>query len=192
MCIRDRYQRRVHGQSTWGIKLKKEEKMQPQPQLNLGGLPPPQGQYQAPYQGQPQPQLNMYDLPPPGQSAYPPPPPPQSYPSPMYAPPTAQAVPMVTPVMVPVLGKLPQAITCPFCNQTGPSVVRSEVGLGTWVACCGICCIAGGAPNLCLPGLGSLCGFLGLVPCCLDDCRDMTHLCSYCQNRVGQKKFLFS
>eukprot|EP01017_Pseudomicrothorax_dubius_P020880 TRINITY_DN2265_c0_g2_i1.p1 TRINITY_DN2265_c0_g2~~TRINITY_DN2265_c0_g2_i1.p1 ORF type:complete len:162 (-),score=29.83 TRINITY_DN2265_c0_g2_i1:111-596(-) len=159
---------------------------QQQPQLNIHSLPPPGQQY------------NNTNFPPPGQqynNMYVPPPPPGGNvitysPQPQvvsYMP--AMSQPLIT---APVLGKIPQMITCPFCQQTNPTVVRHEVGLGAWLTGCGIGGTSAVVGGVLIPCLGCSCGLLGLIPCCMDDCRDTTHVCAACQNKIGEKKFLFS
>eukprot|EP01017_Pseudomicrothorax_dubius_P025991 TRINITY_DN2865_c0_g1_i1.p1 TRINITY_DN2865_c0_g1~~TRINITY_DN2865_c0_g1_i1.p1 ORF type:complete len:136 (+),score=25.63 TRINITY_DN2865_c0_g1_i1:122-529(+) len=132
-----------------------------QPQLNLGALPPPpgqQGMYIPPQQTQPQ--LNLYNLPPP----------------------VTQSQPLLTPVV----GRTPQFMTCPYCQQNAATVVKYEIGCGTCL--CGglLCLIGGGVGNLILPFFGSPCSLIGLVPCCVDSCKKAVHHCPYCHNKVGE------
>eukprot|EP01017_Pseudomicrothorax_dubius_P040919 TRINITY_DN6493_c0_g1_i1.p1 TRINITY_DN6493_c0_g1~~TRINITY_DN6493_c0_g1_i1.p1 ORF type:complete len:205 (+),score=23.04 TRINITY_DN6493_c0_g1_i1:103-717(+) len=133
-------------------------------------------------------------------SAYAPPPPNTELPGPAYAPPPPQnmqpfnGVQMYQPTTVPMVvgtplniqmgprliryGRHPQRVTCPFCHTDAMTMVRYDLGNGTYI----------------VSGAIFLFGFwLGccLIPCCLDDCKDATHVCSNCGNVIGQSRFLF-
>jgi lipopolysaccharide-induced tumor necrosis factor-alpha factor len=92
---------------------------------------------------------------------------------------------MATPVMMaqPVMlvggrkfySRTSELVQCP-CGYNGPTVVRTDVGNGAWLA-------AGG---LCIVGL-FLCAWLPLV---MDDCKDAQHCCPQCHSVLGTKKFL--
>eukprot|EP00050_Salpingoeca_kvevrii_P004859 m.263146 g.263146 ORF g.263146 m.263146 type:complete len:166 (+) comp11051_c1_seq2:256-753(+) len=70
-------------------------------------------------------------------------------------------------------GRHPVMHTCAFCKVTGPTVVRTEVGMSTHL-------LAGG---ICLIGCCPCC----LIPYCMDDCKDAVHYCHACNQVVGRK-----
>eukprot|EP01017_Pseudomicrothorax_dubius_P024070 TRINITY_DN2561_c0_g3_i1.p1 TRINITY_DN2561_c0_g3~~TRINITY_DN2561_c0_g3_i1.p1 ORF type:complete len:173 (-),score=1.61 TRINITY_DN2561_c0_g3_i1:56-574(-) len=74
--------------------------------------------------------------------------------------------------------RYPQPLLCTSCGKMGTSMVRYTEGSGT--------CIMAGALALC--GLWAGCC---LIPCCLDDCKDVAHLCPYCDHVIGRRRFLF-
>ena len=93
----------------------------------------------------------------------------------------APAVGMVAPVRAPsapvFFGRRSAQITCPTHGTPSHTNTVAETGLGTWLACCGLCFI----------GCGLGCCF---IPFCIDDLKDVTHTCSNCGTFVGEKKLI--
>ena len=75
-------------------------------------------------------------------------------------------------------------LTCPYasqfsclhCKKSSTSVLQSETGRGTWLACFIIFCFG------CYPCC--------LCPFCIDNCKDKIHSCPNCGNVVGKRAFL--
>ena len=72
------------------------------------------------------------------------------------------------------LGRYPIRTTCPKCQQT--NTTKTEYVEGNQVMLCSII--------LCLLG-GCLCA---LIPCCIDDCKDVHHKCPVCNHEIGISK----
>mmetsp|Transcript_44481 Transcript_44481/g.71287 ORF Transcript_44481/g.71287 Transcript_44481/m.71287 type:complete len:97 (-) Transcript_44481:92-382(-) len=67
----------------------------------------------------------------------------------------------------------PVRTECPHCGSLVLTVLQYDTGTLTWIMCCFLMFI----------GL-----FLGccLVPFCLDNCKDVTHICPDCKREVGR------
>lgn len=74
------------------------------------------------------------------------------------------------------VSRFPEPIVCPYCGQTGSSVVTYDIGQGTWLLGLILCCFG------CVP--------CACVPCCLDDCKDAFHSCPNCRQLLGVKRYL--
>ncbi|CAK90270.1 unnamed protein product (macronuclear) [Paramecium tetraurelia] len=74
--------------------------------------------------------------------------------------------------------KHPSIITCGYCQHQVQTVINYEPGAGTYL-------------------IGSLLAIVGLwfgcclIPCFIDDCKDVVHLCPSCQHKIGKKRFIF-
>ncbi|CAF1277512.1 unnamed protein product [Adineta ricciae] len=73
------------------------------------------------------------------------------------------------------VGDLPVSRTCPQCHRSMATTVEKTNGVTVWSAA-GILIL-----------LGCVCGCC-LIPLCMDDLKDKTHYCPYCNTVVGRKK----
>jgi hypothetical protein len=93
--------------------------------------------------------------------------------------PAAAAYPPNPPMMAPPMGGYfgvnSQMANCPFCRNTGPTLVSREAGTGTWLLCCGICCVT---------------GCCGPVVFLVDSAQDSIHNCSTCGRTIGVKRVM--
>ena len=76
-----------------------------------------------------------------------------------------------------VRSRHPREIKCPTCHRKGVTTTKHVVGGGTWTIglalfCCG-----------CWP--------CACIPCFLNDCMDVQHLCPNCGAEVGVNRYLF-
>eukprot|EP01087_Luapelamoeba_hula_P013908 TRINITY_DN400_c0_g2_i2.p1 TRINITY_DN400_c0_g2~~TRINITY_DN400_c0_g2_i2.p1 ORF type:complete len:171 (+),score=24.82 TRINITY_DN400_c0_g2_i2:36-515(+) len=70
-------------------------------------------------------------------------------------------------------GEMPETITCQWCGVTGPTRTEYEAGALTYLSS-GACCLF---------GLWMGCF---LIPCCIDDLKDVYHYCGACRQAVGK------
>lgn len=71
----------------------------------------------------------------------------------------------------------PLRVACNFCQTENVTETNRETGLGTWVACAGLCFLG--------LGLGCCC-----IPCCVDSCKDTVHSCPNCKRTLGKKEMI--
>jgi len=69
--------------------------------------------------------------------------------------------------------RLPRRIICQFCGYEGVTITRPHTGTCTHVVAITTCCFG------CIPCC--------LIPYCVDDCKDMEHICPNCRRVVGVK-----
>ncbi|CAD8177886.1 unnamed protein product [Paramecium octaurelia] len=72
----------------------------------------------------------------------------------------------------------PSIITCGYCQRQVQTVIKYEPGAGTY--------LIGGL--LAIVGLWFGCC---LIPCFIDDCKDVLHFCPSCQGKIAKKRFIF-
>jgi len=100
--------------------------------------------------------------------------PPQVY---VAAPPTVAYVSYVSNGNEICYGEIPVRIRCQFCGQEVTTITNREIGLLNWVACGGLALVG------CVMGCC-------LIPFCIDDLKDVSHICPQCHHLVGVKKRL--
>ncbi|CAH8668298.1 unnamed protein product [Schistosoma margrebowiei] len=79
---------------------------------------------------------------------------------------TDQPTPKVT------FSDIPVTLRCPSCGLNTLTTLEYKNGLLTYLASGGICLIG---------------GFFGccLIPCCINGCKDVNHVCPHCRRAVG-------
>ncbi|XP_076802917.1 lipopolysaccharide-induced tumor necrosis factor-alpha factor homolog [Clavelina lepadiformis] len=114
-----------------------------------------------------------------------PPPPAQPYPVGMQAPPppppgVGVVMPPQTTVIVHQqrLGRIPATCTCPNCHQAVVTQTMYDVGLMTWLICGAIVLFGGWIFCLCL------------IPFCINDLKDVRHICPNCKYNIHLSKAL--
>jgi len=73
--------------------------------------------------------------------------------------------------------RTPQGFQCQFCSYVGVTRISHEIGAGT-------CLMSGG-----LALVGCVWGCC-LIPCCVDEAKDVVHHCPNCQRIVGVKPLI--
>ena len=90
---------------------------------------------------------------------------------------TGQPVAPVAPLPPVFFGRHSTNITCPTHGTPSNTITTAEVGLGTWLICCGLCFV------------GCDCGCC-FIPFCINDAKDIKHTCANCGTFVGERKLL--
>jgi lipopolysaccharide-induced tumor necrosis factor-alpha factor len=75
------------------------------------------------------------------------------------------------------MGRVPRTGVCPHCRATVTTGLQLVTSNGTHVACLG----------LCLVGCSLGCCF---APYCVDDCKEVRHMCPACNRCIGTQVFL--
>merc|ERR1712216_569211 len=88
----------------------------------------------------------------------------------------ARQVQLINPVS---LDHAPAQVACRHCGLVVVTDVHHQMGCGSWALAAGLCCFGVGVVS-----------WAGILPCCMNDCKNADPYCPSCGNLIGTKKFL--